>query len=276
MRIIGGHDYYDTILSFGRDDAVLYLRNGDERRTEEEMHDDLLIPRALCGARLGERDAHTPNWMRRDGHQLVSVEVHFNGRVVRHRVSHAAVVLCGILHRGVHVETSEPYGFVRPLGERWIWSAEALRDFARENDLEINEGRKGVQKVWSGNTSRRQIDVPVLDLEDWFQPERLSDRSRAALVEERITLAFHNPLEMHPHNDKRQELCWRVDQAGLREMGFAKAVDPSTAFQEISMWKGGVLPSDGPAIVEITDDKVKIAKHGFHHPTSFRKAKTKA
>ena len=39
------------------------------------------------------------------------------------------------------------------------------------------------------------------------------------------------------------------------------------------MWLSGVLPSNRTPIVEITDDKIKIAKHGFHHPTSFRRPK---
>ena len=38
------------------------------------------------------------------------------------------------------------------------------------------------------------------------------------------------------------------------------------------MWVGGTLSSLAPKTVEITDDKIKIAKHGMDH-TSFRRPK---
>lgn len=72
---------------------------------------------------------------------------------------------------------------------------------------------------------------------------------------------------------------WREEvllNACLKERQFNTIVDPYTAFQELSMYLGGVLTQKGNEIVEITDDKVKIAKHGFDK-ASFRKApETKA
>jgi hypothetical protein len=49
-------------------------------------------------------------------------------------------------------------------------------------------------------------------------------------------------------------------------------MDPFTLFQELSMFVGGVLPRNPNPMVEITDDKVKVAKHGFDK-WSFRKHK---
>ena len=92
-------------------------------------------------------------------------------------------------------------------------------------------------------------------------------------MRERVTIASQNPLEYPPQAEDQQPLAWRIDQASLAEMEFAKAVDPYTAFQEIAMWKGGVLGSDGPRTIEIVDNEIRIAKGGFHHPTSFRREK---
>jgi hypothetical protein len=56
----------------------------------------------------------------------------------------------------------------------------------------------------------------------------------------------------------------------LKRLGFAKALDPYTAFQELSMWIGGVLGGTSPEIVTIKDDKTLIEGHGFDNRFSFR------
>jgi len=275
MRIIGGHDYYDSGLAYGQDDAIVFLRNGDRRATNAEMSDRFHLPRAILGATLGEKSDWRNEWHGEAGwHHMHSVEVRGDGRTMRYDVKHAEVVLCGKLHRGIRIEISEPYGMRRDHGTRWFWKADALRGFAAEQGIYLDEGSAGTEHKWLGDGhARRQVDVPVLSLEQWFEPLQLEGRAMEALIAGRVTIAYRTPDGYPPRNERNEPLAWAIDQAGLREMEFAKAVDPYTAFQEIAMWKGGVLPSDGPPIVEITDDKVKIAKAGFHHPTSFRRAK---
>lgn len=275
MRIIGGHDYYDSGLAYGQDEKLVFLRNGDRRATSAEMTDRYHLPLALLGASFKggtsvDRDWHGVTTR----HHLHSVQTRGDGRTMRHDVSHAEVVLCGKLYRGIRIESYEPYGIRRDHGTRWFWKADALRAFAEENGLALDEGIAGSEQKWAGGVgARRQIEVPVLTLNQWFEPVQLDGRALEALVSDRVTIAYRTPEGYPPRNADNEVLAWAIDQAGLREMEFAKAVDPYTAFQEISMWKGGVLPSDGPDMVEITDDKVKIAKAGFHHPTSFRRAK---
>lgn len=57
----------------------------------------------------------------------------------------------------------------------------------------------------------------------------------------------------------------------LKNMDFYKIVDPFTAFQELSMFIGGVMGGKSPSMIEVTD-KDRIAKHGFDK-FSFRKEK---
>ena len=281
MRIIGGHDYYDSGLAYGQDDRLVFLRNGDRRATGAEMRDEFHLPRAILGASLGDKSEWRNEWHGETSwHRMHSVEVRSDGRAMRHDVKHAEVVLCGKLYRGLRIESYQPYGMRQDHGTRWFWKADALRAFAVEHGLELHEGDAGTERKWIGagteGPGRRQVEVPVLTLEQWFEPLQLEGRAMDALVTGRVTIAYRTPEGYPPRNARNEPLTWAIDQAGLREMEFAKAVDPYTAFQEISMWKGGVLPSDAPETVEITDDKVKIAKHGFHHPTSFRKAKAGA
>ena len=55
----------------------------------------------------------------------------------------------------------------------------------------------------------------------------------------------------------------------LKPMGFASVVDPFTAFQEVSMFMGGVLGRQENA-PQITDDVVLLESKGFDKKTSFR------
>lgn len=271
MRIIGGHDYYDGGLAYGIDDAVTFLRNGDRRASTREMHEVHHLPNEACGARLGPVGKREYIW--RGRHRLTGAEVRREGRTIEHVLEHADVVLCGTLHHGVHLHAREKYGCRPDIDERWIWTADGLRAYARDHDLELDEGGRADAKAHAGYMAGR-VESPLRTLDEWFAPKILEGAARAALVEARITIAFRDPLDRYPpKNAAGDPLDWAIDQPGLRQMGFAKAVDPYTAFQEISMWKGGVLPSDGPPMVEIADERIRIEKAGFHHPTSFRRAK---
>ena len=57
----------------------------------------------------------------------------------------------------------------------------------------------------------------------------------------------------------------------LKDYRFYKIVDSFTAFQELSMFIGGVMGGKVPKMVEISNED-KIAKHGFDK-WSFRKEK---
>lgn len=276
MRIIGGHDYYDSGMAWGRDNAVTFLRNSDRRVTDHEMQSHFHLPHAYSAARLGRSEQTRARQGQFRQHMLSSIETWSEGRSIRYEISHANVVLCGKLYRGVHINKNEPYGIHREIEKRWIWTADAMRSFARENDLELDESSNSIKQGWTSHKmpgGGKKIDIQMQDLETWFTPVTLEGAALDALISGRITIASMNPLEYPTYNQANQALTWRIDQPTLADMDFAKAVDPYTAFQEISMWKGGVLPNDGPPVVEITDDKVKIAKAGFHHPTSFRRPK---
>lgn len=67
----------------------------------------------------------------------------------------------------------------------------------------------------------------------------------------------------------------------LEDYGFQSIMDPWTAYQELSMFVGGVLPRSGNNLVEITDDKViRDAKgHGensFKMPSPGKKARRRS
>lgn len=87
------------------------------------------------------------------------------------------------------------------------------------------------------------------------------------LINDRIVIAANYRVDCYGDNQKV------TTNGSLKEVQFYKVMDSYTAFQEIDMWIGGVLPKDGPPMVEVTD-KDKVSKHGFDK-YSFRKSPTK-
>ena len=69
-------------------------------------------------------------------------------------------------------------------------------------------------------------------------------------------------------NDKRKFIINPL----LKDYEFYKIFDTFKAFQEVSMFMGGVLGAGEKKIVEVAD-KYKITQHGFDYKWSFRKDK---
>lgn len=271
MRLIGGKDYYDSGLAFGQDDSVMFVRTGDERMSDQEMHSLLGLPRVSFAGRLvdGEQ-GHVPGNRRQTRDMFRdevnhSVEVRRDGRIVRHDVSLAQVILCGTVRMGMFVKAYQPYGIRTEVDERWIWTREGLDSYVAQHGLAVREGFEREDAYASGRFER-------VASSRWFEPRRLRSGPLDALVEKRIVVASRAPADRYRSEDGTYR-PWRINQGSLGEIGFAKAIGPYEAFQEISMWVGGVLPNDGPKTVQIVDDVIKLQKHGFDHPTSFRRGK---
>lgn len=58
----------------------------------------------------------------------------------------------------------------------------------------------------------------------------------------------------------------------LKDLQFFKVVDPFAAFQELSMFIGGVMGGESPPMIQISDE-IRAHKHGFDK-MSFRKGPT--
>jgi hypothetical protein len=85
------------------------------------------------------------------------------------------------------------------------------------------------------------------------------------LIDNKVTTALWTQ-----HHSAKDKLSWAIDTDKLGVYGFAKALPPVDAFQQISSWVSSTIPSGGNPTVEIKDDKIKAHKHGFDK-WSFRK-----
>lgn len=273
MRIIGGKDYYDSGMAWGLDETIVFLRNRDIRMTDREVHDSMGLERRRPTFHFATASRYSR--MIFDAHRVPNENVEYEGADGQYSMRPAHVVLCGVLRSGILVHRSHVNCWPsRASEDHWIWSEDAFRSFAEKHGLGIVEGHDDRRRDSQFDKACGMIhhDVELLSLSKWFEPKELTGRARETILVNRITILSYNPDAVRWEN---RETPWAVDQSGLGDMGFAKAMDPVTAFQEISMWKSGVLGSDGPVPVRITDDRIKAEKHGFHHPTSFRRAKEK-
>ena len=158
-------------------------------------------------------------------------------------VRHITIVFCSKVYHGVEVHG------------RYFWSADKLRAFVAEH-----KGWKvDVSGPWQWSTKK------PIQLEEYFAvedaPQNLQDymitnRYAILLQEEGLYRNDETEVTMNPH--------------GLKRFDFVKVLDPYTAYQELSMWVGGVLAGESPKMVKITSDKVLLEGHGFDNVFSFR------
>jgi hypothetical protein len=266
MRIIGGNDYYDSALAYGRDDDVVFVRQKDK-----------VLPSIVETNRWGAQTAsNTQHPLLRNPVKLVLSNK--NGRIgcsagyksmadaeVKARISeyHATgitVWLCGKRYQGVQWSTFSV------ANETWrssyIWNLDELERSVSSLGFEIP---RDVQKKWSRWSSPDDRLSPHEWLEKYFShnDQGFADKKiQTWMIENRITHVI-SAIDNLKH-------VWKVDSDGLKDVQFYKVVDPYTAFQEIAMWVGGTLPRNPNTMVEITDDKIKAHKHGFDK-WSFRK-----
>ena len=96
----------------------------------------------------------------------------------------------------------------------------------------------------------------IVDIKGYFQEN---------IIQKRIIIATFDLFNPEP--------ACRLNGDDLKKVQFFNKMDPYQAFQNISMYVGGVLPRLGNPIVEIKDDRVKIHKAGFDTKISFRHRK---
>lgn len=199
-----------------------------------------------CGLSLGidpaiilirEKSKRVP--VKQVGESLLGVDMRLqpSGDYI-HRVS---VVFCGKLYRGALIPVADKF--------EGLWDADKLREYAASKE---KNGKVSIYHSWY---SRRREKEPTL--EDYFAPVEAPDNVRRYMIDHKIAILVQR--EVQPTEDSEFE----VNPLGLKQLGFAKALDPYTAFQELSMWIGGILGGTSPEMVKITDDKVLIENHGY-------------
>jgi hypothetical protein len=163
-------------------------------------------------------------------------------------IQSVAVVFCDKVYRGGIVS--------RLTGIEGIWSAAKAEAWLRDRQRKEKHLKLRITKPWS---QRKEMT-----LEEYFTPFPATGDLREYMIANKVSILIEEIPDGH------NERTFRVNPSDLKRLGFAKALDPYTAFQELSMWIGGVLGGTSPEIVVIKNDKVLLESHGFDNRFSFR------
>jgi len=243
MRIIGGHDYYDSALAYGQDADLVFVRAEKGFAPENTPLEASFLSKFVY--KPGERYRYNPE------------DVKYKGDEYRF---YAVSVYVAAKHYGGIKVVKNPCG-VDALSDEihYFWHYDAFEAFVQSMGYEVYIPKKD----WEGN-----LHAPW---SVWFEPRDTTEKEYEFIIKERIAVAVSCEMDTGRYI-RLTPGPWSVNGSNLRSVNFQKALDPYTCFQEISMFVGGVLPRNPNPMVEITDPKIKIAKHGFDE-WSFRKQK---
>lgn len=253
MKIISGHDYYDSALAYGQDEDLIYLRD-DEVVSAKDCPLVPYYPHGLLVANKKHDSWSSRNeiYVRQCSYDFRSISIYVSGK-------HYG----GIWAKGNHLGD--------PTFEEIFWDYDKFESFVENLGFFVNVPKDKFYS-WERNLEYKKA---FLTLRDWMTPSEVTVEQLAWIIENRVAIAINHGWQ---NWDQRKQIApdWHINCASkefnLKDLGFARAVDPYTMFQELSMFVGGVLPRNPNPMIEITDPKIKIAKHGFDK-WSFRKQK---
>jgi hypothetical protein len=255
MRIIGGKDYYDRGLSHGIDTSVVFVRKAFQFCTSGSWPSHKL---PKINIRDGAEEIQKVRWY--------DATVSWKKQDVVYKMEPVSVFFCGVIYRGIRVYWYSVAPFKKMEGTGGTAAKREYREVRQETFWDLNSlNRWGrIHGIVVPTESSKYVKF-----ENPFRWSKLSSDRLLPYLEGGIVVAtwFHDQPKLsvrnHTLSKDVNEDAWLCNSDSLKEFDFIKLVDPVRAFQEISMWVGGVLPKPGNKLVEITDDKIKLAKHGM-------------
>lgn len=233
MRIGGKlHDYYDRAMAYGIDETLYFHR--ETKPGPIEMAEKMVA---------AVQDA-------------MGVQRYFRSYNSRFRITPAHVDLivigfCGKLYPAMKFEISPTSSFAdgHTAHEEYYYTDHDFEKFYAF--LKKPEFKRVGDLIDPLTVSKMRRFIEVLSN---------LPHSDAEFIEHRVP---YFKVEFDVGQARTVDLCPR-----LADSQFYKAKDPFTAFQEISMYLGGVIPRQVPEMIQISD-KDRIAQHGFNKQ-SFR------
>ncbi|MCS4089013.1 hypothetical protein [Rhizobium sp. BK176] len=249
MRIIGGHDYYDSAQAFGQDKERVFVRKSFDK------DEGLLV------GEVGLKPVDASRLLLAPDHRLYRYhsDDKVKNRKGRFDFRPMVVWFAGVRHACVMVEGkhADQDGYMK-----WCaWSADELREFLAS-----------VESGFSDNHWTR-TDLGKDNVDEWFA-EPGTDAEKEWLVTKGVSIAISDGLgSHHGHQAWYSTRRWKIDTDGLKDLGFQCVLPPWEAFQRLDMWVGGIIARPGRPTVEIASDVVRRDKHGFDG-MSFKKPKS--
>lgn len=237
MRLIRGHDFYDSAAAYGVDTTRVYVRKTGIRPGDRSMatHKDFPIGESwFVSGRSGSLERFI---------LFIGSEVRGGLRVTHRPETLKAYQSPQVFHIYDEAEVDPAIELIGANADKLsrVFEGKKLKDAARECLSPVSKADK-----------QRLIE--------WMIDNRVASGVAIGRIDR--TRERHEP-----------DLAAYCDHDNLKEMEAWKALDPFRAHMELSNFISGVLPS-GPDLVEISD-RDKIKKAGFDVKKSFRKAPQK-
>lgn len=253
MRIIGGHDYYDSALAYGADREVVFAREKERKIATKEF--PIPAEASFHIYRLKpDGNAKAVDWW----NSIASMR----SDVTCYKVT---AIVTDTIYRGVEIQYE--YGHSKSV---FCWTEVAMETILGRYGCTLY--LRNAHGRWNSATrhlSRQGARDEEMLAYYWDRP-KVKPEQLNYLVENRISIALYRASLW----DNRQTPSWGINGFDLGAVEFYRVMDPHTLYQELSMWVGGILPRSGAEMVTI-DDKTRAAKHGFDR-WSFRKMPEKA
>jgi hypothetical protein len=233
MRIIGGHDYYDTAQAFGHDPKIVFVRKADTlpKDTFNRPHAEVyfVAPEKVKNHFYRHRARFLKT---KTGTWLPAVK---------------RVIFCGKMYTGLEMSFHPDASHL-----------------TEKKDTQVFWNKEDFEK-WVATITDKLVPL-VEDVIGWrsyenflFRVKDLSISEYKFVIDNRISIAIYLSSEGK----------WGIDCAGLQDLQFYRVFSATDAFQELDMWMSGALGLPGAPMVEISDSD-RMAKHGMDK-WSFRK-----
>lgn len=257
MRLIRGHDYYDSAAGYAgyeKDDPAILVR---EHKRYYRTYKDDTIPKDFPfkfpiihigwanGSMQYSEDKSAQGYFYDNLSGIYPIVVFFAGKLYR-----------GLVDLPTNLEQNQTKYRYNSKPFTSIWSIEELKQFIEEQKKENGKSSYYVQ--------RKDNIYHVTDLSkfiEYFSPIELTPHERM--------WAIGNNLAIFMYYKSINSIELIINPVNLKACGFYKVLNPFQAYQELSMWVGGVLCGRENPMATISNDD-KIAKHGFDDK-SFRK-----
>ncbi len=239
MRFSGGHDYYDSVLSHGRDESLFFNRSPLEKA--------VFLPHKESGF-----SSAPPSNIEFREDKSFRRETGFSCGEKRHDYETITIWFAGERFNGVLLTVSEPskMGPVKVSHETFWNQEEFLTHLAK---IEV--------KVVDNFYRSEGVRVREKDIREFFE-KTAKPTDISWMVEKKVSIAISARSDHYnPFSDTKAG--WYLNCDGLGKLGFARCLDPYSAYQKLSQWLGGVLSGADRPMVQIKDEKVVLAKHGF-------------
>ncbi|MCX6783385.1 MAG: hypothetical protein NTZ20_05405 [Candidatus Levybacteria bacterium] len=238
MRIIGGHDYYDNFVQYGVDNNIILLRNSDK-------YDQITLADELFEIYSG----HTKSIYIKNRKGLVTnitrYETDFSG--IKISCGFVTVIIGENAYNGLILIDRDSPSY--KININYVWDLKSLNKYLSKFDY---------THVWNpANYYSDGIE------KEYFISGKIHPSVTNFMIKNEISII--TGLKSY----KSRNFSWQFNYSNLNDLEFFKKQNGHEVYQELSHWIGNTLLIS-KQMPDITDDKIKIHKHGFDK-WSFRK-----